>query len=134
MEAALGEQRVPEDVYLEAINVHRPALVKMYADFYTDNGVDAMLYPTTPLTARPIGEDETVELNGQRVPTFPSYVRNGDPSSNAGIPSLSIPAGLATNGLPVGLSIDGPAAEDERVLAIGSLLDSIIPPLPAPGT
>ena len=132
MEAALGEQRVPEDVYLDAINVHRPALIKMYADYFADNEIDAMLYPTTPLTARPIGDDETVEFNGERAPTFPSYTRNGDPSSNAGIPSLSIPAGLATNGLPVGLSIDGPVGQDQRVLAIGSLLDSILPSLPAP--
>ncbi len=132
MLAALGEQNIPEQVYLEAINIHRPQLIKMYADFFRDNNIDAMIYPTTPLTARPIGQDETVELNGEQVPTFPSFVRNGDPSSNAGIPSLSIPAGLASNGLPVGLSIDGPEGLDDRVLAIGSLLESIIPKIQGP--
>ncbi|NKB38465.1 MAG: indoleacetamide hydrolase [Gammaproteobacteria bacterium] len=132
MQAALGEQNVPEEIYLEAIKVHRPQLIKMYADFFSDNKIDAMIYPTAPLTARPIGQDEMVEVNGQQVPTFPSYTRNGDPSSNAGIPSLSIPAGLASNGLPVGLSIDGPEGLDDEVLAIGSLFDSIIPKIKGP--
>ena len=91
-----------------------------------------MLYPTTTLTARPIGEDETVEINGQQLPTFSSYIRNGDPSSNADIPSLSIPAGLTTAGLPVGLSIDGPVNQDDEILAIGVAIAAILPPLEGP--
>ena len=91
-----------------------------------------MLYPTTALTARPIGEDETVEINGQQLPTFSSYIRNGDPSSNADIPSLSIPAGLTTAGLPVGLSIDGPVNQDDEILAIGAAIAAILPPLEGP--
>ena len=91
-----------------------------------------MLYPTTTLTARPIGEDETVEINGQQLPTFSSYIRNGDPSSCADIPSLSIPAGLTTAGLPVGLSIDGPVNQDDEILAIGAAIAAILPPLGGP--
>lgn len=134
MQASMNEQKVPGDVYLEAINVHRPLLQQMYADFFAENRVDAILYPTTPLTARPIGQDETIEINGQQMPTFPSFVRNGDPSSNAGIPSLSIPAGIAANGLPVGLCIDGPATQNEEVLAIGSAIQAILPAIASPNT
>jgi mandelamide amidase len=132
MEECIGEQEVPEQVYLDALNVYRPQLQKMYADFFSDNNLDAMLYPTTLLTARPIGEDETVEVNGQRLPTFPSYTRNGDPSSNAGIPSLSIPAGLTISGLPVGLSIDGPVNGDAEVLAIGAAIEACLPAIDDP--
>lgn len=133
LQASIGDQEVPEQVYQDALTVYRPQLQKMYATFFKDNNVDAMIYPTTPLTARPIGDDETVELNGDRVPTFPTYVRNGDPSSNAGIPSLSIPAGLASNGLPVGLSIDGPVNCDENVLSIGVAIEAIMPTIDGPG-
>jgi len=132
MKAGQAEMKVPEEVYLEALNVHRPLLQAMYADYFEKNNIGAMLYPTTSLTARPIGQDETVDLNGHQQPTFQSYIRNGDPSSNAGIPSLSIPAGLASNGLPVGLSIDGPVDRDDQVLAIGAAIASIIPPLMGP--
>lgn len=132
MEAAQADMAVPEEIYLQALNEHRPELQKLYADFFSSNGFDAMLYPTTPLTARPVGHDETVELNGQQCPTFPSYVRNGDPSSNAGIPSLSIPAGIAANGLPVGLSVDGPVNDDINTLAIGAALSKVLPSIPHP--
>ncbi|MFT5132118.1 MAG: Asp-tRNA(Asn)/Glu-tRNA(Gln) amidotransferase A subunit family amidase [Gammaproteobacteria bacterium] len=132
MQAGQNDLKVPEEVYLEALNVHRPLLQSMYAEYFQKNNIDAMLYPTTPLTARPIGQDETIDLNGHQQPTFQSYVRNSDPSSNAGIPSLSIPAGLASNGLPVGLSIDGPVGRDDEVLAIGVALSSIIPPVMGP--
>ncbi|MEP3784350.1 MAG: hypothetical protein ABJM65_05950, partial [Ascidiaceihabitans sp.] len=46
---------------------------KIYAQVFSDHGLDAIVFPTTPLTARPIGQDETVELNGAQVPTFPTY-------------------------------------------------------------
>lgn len=132
LEASLGDEKVPEQVYQDALNIYRPQLQQMYADYFRDNKVDAMIYPTTPLTARPIGDDETVELNGHRLPTFPSYVRNGDPSSNAGIPSLSIPAGLSSTGLPVGLSIDGPVDCDAEVLSIGTAIAAVIPTIKSP--
>jgi indoleacetamide hydrolase len=132
LQASIGEQEVPEQVYQDALTVYRPQLQQMYATFFKENNVDAMIYPTTALTARPIGDDETVELNGHRLPTFSTYAHNGDPSSNAGIPSLSIPAGLASNGLPVGLSIDGPVNCDEEVLSIGVAIEAILPAIDGP--
>src|SRR5438552_15420023 len=37
------------------------------------------------------------------------FIRHTDPGSHAGIPALTIPAGLApTTGPPVGISLDGP--------------------------
>ena len=133
MQASMGEHNIPEEVYLEAVNVLRPQLQAMYRDYFQQNSIDAMLLPTTPLTARPIGHDDTVDINGHQMPTFPSYIRNGDASSVAGIPSLSIPAGLAANGLPVGLCIDGPQSNDAEVLAIGKALQSVLPSIGSPG-
>lgn len=132
LQASLSDQKIPEQVYQDALNIYRPQLQQMYADYFKDNKIDAMVYPTTPLTARPIGEDETIELNGHRLPTFPSYVRNGDPGSNAGIPSLSLPAGLSSTGLPVGLSIDGPVNCDAEVLSVGAAIAAVIPPIKGP--
>ena len=39
-------------------------------DHFSAHDVAAIVFPTTPLPAAPIGEDETVMLNGERVPTF----------------------------------------------------------------
>jgi len=69
--------------------------------------VVAMVFPTTPLPAAKIGEDDTVELNGVPVPTFGTFIRNLCPGSAAGLPGLTLPAGLTKAGLPVGLASTG---------------------------
>jgi mandelamide amidase len=91
--------------------------------------VEALVFPTTPRTAAPIGEDETVELNGRQVPTFGTFIRNTDPGSNASLPGVSLPAGLAS-GLPVGLALDGPIGTDRRLLSIAAAVEAILPAAP----
>lgn len=86
------------------------------------------------LPGRPIGHDDTVELNGRQVPTFQTFVRNTAPASGAGIPGLAIPAGLSEDGLPVGLEIDGPVMSDRGLLAIGLAIEGVLPGLSAPET
>jgi mandelamide amidase len=73
-----------------------------------------------------------VELNGVQVPTFPTYIRNTDPGSNAGIPGISIPLGLNKAGLPLGLELDGPVSSDRRLLAVAAAIEALLPPMPAP--
>ena len=73
----------------------------------------AVIFPTAPISARPVGEDVTIDLNGERVPTFATFIRNTDPGSNAGIPGISLPTGLTTAGLPIGMELDGPARSDD---------------------
>jgi mandelamide amidase len=116
---------VPEAVYRETLQVHRPALQRTFAEYFDRHALDALLVPTCSLTARPIGQDETVELNGRQVPTFFTYVRNTDPSSNAGIPSLSIPITPVGTRLPVGALLEGRAHDDRRLLAIGRAIESL---------
>jgi len=127
-----GEGRMPRDIYQAAINVHRPALQAAYARYFRDNRLTAMVYPTTPLPARPIGEDGTVQLNGEAVPTFQTYIRNTDPVSNAGLPGLSVPMGMTGARLPMGLEFDGPVGSDRLLLALGLAFSEATPPLPAP--
>ena len=58
---------------------------------------------------------------------------NTDPGSNAGLPGLTIPAGLGpTTGLPVGISLDGPRGSDERLLAVGIAIERVLGRTPPP--
>jgi mandelamide amidase len=94
---------------------------------FRDQALDAIIFPSTILPARPIeGSMETVELNGTQVPTFPSYIRNTEPASLAALPGISLPAGLTASGLPVGIEIDGPEQSDRHLLAIAKTLEAII--------
>jgi indoleacetamide hydrolase len=128
---------MPKEAYEAAINTYRPQLQKLYADYFAQQKVAAIIFPTTPLPARPINKEgdtgkDTVELNGKQVPTFQTYIRNTDPGSNAGIPGLSLPAGLTNSGLPVGLELDGPVNSDRRLLAIGLSIERLFGRLPPP--
>ena len=126
------EGAIPEAVYREALDVTRPALQAAYADWFASNRVDAAIFPTTPLPAARIGEDETVELNGEPVPTFLTFIRNTGPSSVAGIPGVTLPAGLSADGLPIGMELDGPAGSDRALLALCAAVEAVLPATPAP--
>jgi mandelamide amidase len=113
--------------YERALSVERPRLQQLYRDYFARHEVEAILFPTTPLPACPIdGSDETVVLRGSPVPTFATFIRNTDPASNAGTPSISLPAGLSAHGLPLGIELDGPAGSDRRLLAIAAAIEAVL--------
>ena len=85
---AIGSQLVECDAggrHKAAMDHHRPEMRRIYGRAFEDHRIDAIVFPTTPLTARPIGHDETVDLNGTQVPTFTTYIRNTDLGSNIGL-------------------------------------------------
>ena len=130
--AVVSGAAVTETAYRDAISIHRPEMQALFSGYFADNNLDALVIPTVPMTAPPIGHDVTVELNGQQLPTMATIIRNTDPSSNVGIPSLSVAVGLAANGLPVGVCLEAPAGTDQRLLAIGKALQDEIGFLPRP--
>jgi mandelamide amidase len=121
----MGPEAMPEAVYRKAMDEERPRLQAAYAGYFETHKIDAIIFPTAPLPARPIGDDETVELNGERLPTFPTFIRNTDPASNAGIPGISLPSGLGPDGLPLGMELDGPVLSDDRLLAIAAAIEAV---------
>jgi len=120
-----GEGAVSEAAYREALNTHRPAMRAIYAAAFRRHDLTAIAFPTAPLRARDIGEDETVELNGERVPTFPTYIRNTDLGSNLGVPGISLPC-QNVSGLPVGLEIDGAIGADQALLELASAVEETL--------
>jgi aspartyl-tRNA(Asn)/glutamyl-tRNA(Gln) amidotransferase subunit A len=49
------------------------------------------------------------------------------PANLAGIPGISVPAGLAEeDGLPVGLQILAPALADDRLYRVGAALETLL--------
>jgi mandelamide amidase len=126
-----AKDAVPERVYREALAT-RPALQRLYAQTFAAHRLAALVFPTTPLPAAPVGDDQTTKLNGADVPTFPTFIQNTDPGSNAGVPGLTVPIGRTAAGLPIGLELDGPAGSDRRLLAIGLALEALFGRLPAP--
>ena len=128
----LGKKAIPADVYHAALSIHRPALQAAYRTCFAENAVTGLIFPTTPLAATPIDKSDIVVLNGREVSTFSTFARNTGPSSNAGIPGLSLPIGLTDQGLPVGIAIDGPDGRDKALLAIGLAMAPVFGTIPKP--
>ncbi len=119
-------------VYRDAMENRRPKLQNMFKAGFAGERLDAILFPTTVLPATEIGRDDVVDLAGQEAPLFPTFVHNTDPGSTAGLPGISIPAGLSESGLPIGLGLDGPFGSDRCLLAVARILENALPSLPRP--
>jgi Asp-tRNA(Asn)/Glu-tRNA(Gln) amidotransferase A subunit family amidase len=117
---------IPAEVYASALAA-RQRLQAIYADGFRDTGVSALVFPTTPRTASLIGEDDTVELNGQHGPVFPTFIRNTDAGSNASLPGVSLPIGFS-GALPMGLALDAPFGQDRNLLALAAAVEALFPP------
>jgi aspartyl-tRNA(Asn)/glutamyl-tRNA(Gln) amidotransferase subunit A len=79
---------------------------------------DVILTPTAPSTAFEIGAnmDDPVAMYLNDVFTVPA--------SLAGLPGISVPAGLASDGLPLGLQILGRPFDEETVLKVAGVVES----------
>jgi len=118
----MGEDAMPKEAYDAAMNIHRPKMLEIYETTFKANNLNAIIFPTTPLTARNIGEDETVDLNGVQVPTFPTYIRNTDLGSNIGAPGISLPCNVESD-LPIGIEFEGMPGGDNELLSLSKSIE-----------
>lgn len=126
LQPLLASGGIPKDAYATALAA-RKKLQQVYATAFARYQVQALVFPTTPLTARAVSPQDTVEFNGRQQPSFPTFIRNTDPGSNAGIPGVTLSAGLAPDGLPVGLALDAPAHSDRRLLSVAAAIERVLP-------
>jgi Asp-tRNA(Asn)/Glu-tRNA(Gln) amidotransferase A subunit family amidase len=109
----------------EAARVARWGLRRGYARVFDDSGVHALLGPACPVLPPPIGVDDVVELNGRSEPLFATVTRNTAPGTVAGVPMLTLPAGLSASGLPVGMTLEGRFFGDDALLALGAEIEQL---------
>ncbi|MGR8947448.1 MAG: indoleacetamide hydrolase [Gammaproteobacteria bacterium] len=124
---------IPTAVYQEAMDVHRPALIALFHEYFSAHQIDAIAFPTTILPASPIENCiETVAHNGEQVPTFATYIRNAEPASLAGLPGITLPIGLTNAGIPLAMELDAACGNDDHLLAIARAIEPLFDALPAP--
>jgi mandelamide amidase len=121
----------------EARTKGRQAIQDQYHGLFRTHDLTAIAYPTEPLTAPVIPdagdsfEDEVV-VGGHPERKVMILIRNTCVTCALGTPGISLPAGLASNGLPVGLELDGIAGSDAALLGLGIAAEAVIGPLPPP--
>jgi aspartyl-tRNA(Asn)/glutamyl-tRNA(Gln) amidotransferase subunit A len=88
--------------------------------------VDLALMPTMPLVA--FDADEEVPPGGEAEAPLPwiTWTPYTYPFNLSGQPVISLPCGLAPDGMPVGLQILGPFGSDALVLAFARQIESVL--------
>jgi aspartyl-tRNA(Asn)/glutamyl-tRNA(Gln) amidotransferase subunit A len=106
--------KVPAHRYLAGFDVKKRLVEEFDAAFQS---VDAIVAPTLPVPAPPIGA-ESVRVEGGDIATRPAIVGHCRPANFTGLPAISVPCGFTSEGLPVGLQFIGRAFEESTLLRI----------------
>jgi aspartyl-tRNA(Asn)/glutamyl-tRNA(Gln) amidotransferase subunit A len=103
------------DAYYARAQKLRTLIARDFTDAFA--ACDAILTPATPGPAFAIGEKTADPVSMYLNDVFTVTV------NLAGLPGLAVPAGLAANGLPLGLQIIGKAFDEETVLRVGRAIE-----------
>jgi amidase len=108
--------------------VRRTEMKDRLKEFFAD--WDAILMPVSPVTAfkhlhEPGFNERTLEVDGKTVPysTMLDWIA---PATALHAPSLAVPAGRTTSGLPVGVQIVGPWHDEDRLLDLGNVVEDAL--------
>jgi aspartyl-tRNA(Asn)/glutamyl-tRNA(Gln) amidotransferase subunit A len=98
-------------------------------DFETafEAGIDAILTPATPSAAFGLGEKgsaDPVEMYLNDIFTVTVNM--------AGLPGIAVPAGLSSEGLPLGLQVIGRPFDEETLFSVAQVIEQAAPKIDAP--
>jgi len=116
--------------YLEAQDQRRAFIAQLH-EVMEREAIDALMVPTTPITAPPIGE-ETTRVGKTDHPTRALLLRLNRPANLAGVSAISVPCGFTPAGLPMGLQFIGAEHSEKLLLEVAAIYQrsnpSQIPP------
>lgn len=96
------------DAYYKKAQRVRTLIMKDFVRAFTN--VDLIIGPTMPVTAPGLGVTANDPLFGETADMLT------EPSALAGLPCISVPVGLSSKGLPIGMQIFGPQRSEQLVL------------------
>ena len=110
-------------------NARRQQQRQAWHDYFTE--YDAFLAPIMPVAAFPHDNERsiperTIDIDGTTTSAIDLIAWAGTFGAVL-LPSLVIPAGQTSSGLPVGIQIIGPYLRDRRLLQIAQCIDAVGP-------
>lgn len=117
----LQAQRVRQLVRADFNNVFR-APNPLQSSSAPADGVDILIHPSAIRTAPSLHPADDCKSS-----SLDSYLQDvlTVPASLAGLPALSVPAGLGEDDWPVGVSLVGQWGRDKDVLNVGKIVESL---------
>ncbi len=110
----------------------REQLKAAILEYFTENRIDALAFPPV-LSPPPLcGDNVEFNIRGEKILLTTIFGRNTALGPCASMSCLVLPAGLALNGLPVGIEFDALPGQDRELLSLGLSFEKILGPIPAP--
>src|SRR5688500_4602626 len=109
--------------------VTRKRIWDQFRDLF--RGFDHLLTPTMAVPPFPVEENFPRTVGGREMETYVDWIAPTFVLSMTGLPVASVPAGLDSAGMPVGLQVVAPPQGEERALATAGILQRLRP-LPHP--
>jgi aspartyl-tRNA(Asn)/glutamyl-tRNA(Gln) amidotransferase subunit A len=100
-------------------------LIKRDFETVFEEGIDAILTPATPSAAFGLGEKSSADPIEMYLNDIFTVTVN-----MAGLPGIAVPAGLSSEGLPLGLQLIGRAFEEETLFSVADVIEQSAPKLP----
>jgi aspartyl-tRNA(Asn)/glutamyl-tRNA(Gln) amidotransferase subunit A len=104
------------DAYYQQAQKARTLLINEFNELFSS--YDFLLTPTAPTAAFGIGEN-----TGDPIKMYLSDVMTV-PASLAGVPAISVPAGVNERGLPIGVQLIGPMKSDAALIALAGSMEA----------
>ena len=104
------------DAYYQKAQKARTLLINAYNDLF--KSYDMLIGPVTPTPAFGVGENtnDPVKMYLADIMTVPP--------SLAGLPAISVPAGVSKDGLPIGVQLIGPRKSDAKLFALAKEMEN----------
>lgn len=93
--------------------------------FFSD--YDLLLTPTVPVPPFPVEKNYPTEIGGRKLDNYTTWFASAFIVSLVALPAASVPAGMTSGGLPVGIQIIGPRCSEPRILACAKLIAELNP-------
>lgn len=103
------------DAYYQQAQKARTLLIREYDELFAH--YDVLLSPTAPTPAFRLGEntEDPVKMYLADIMTVPA--------SLAGLPAISVPAGVSSDSLPIGVQLTAPRKHDATLLALAQTME-----------
>jgi amidase len=103
----------------------RMALFQRFAKFFEQ--YDLLITPQSPVKQFPVEMNFPTEINGKKLDNYTDWIAGSFLITLMSLPGGSVPAGMTSDGLPVGIQIVGPRFEEPLILSAMKIVQQIHP-------
>ena len=98
----------------------RAALFQKFRELF--ERYDLLLTPASPVKQFPVEQNFPTEINGKKLENYTDWIASSFLITLMSLPAGSAPAGMTSDGLPVGMQIIGPRFEEPLILRMADIV------------